>query len=77
MSGSTTIHSVAKSAPELALLAATIELAVSDARGGDVAAYVWLRGPICLAMLAHLAPAGTDARALQQRLINRLEAERD
>lgn len=63
------IHDVAASAPEKALLAAVIQLAVEDAQKGDVEALEWLHGPTCRSWLHLITPDDVDAEAVRARLL--------
>lgn len=69
-----TIRAVAAAASELALIAATIRVALADAQAGDAEAAAWLWGDTCRGFLALIAPAGSDPDALHGQLLALLPA---
>lgn len=71
--GATVIHSVAKGSPELALIAAVIHRALSDATKGDTEAMQWLGSAECSWYLSRLETDGVAAGLLQERLIEAAE----
>ena len=68
------IHAVAADEPELALAAAIVLQAVTDARDGCPDAREWLASADCLRWLAWLAPS--DPVGVQQALLARLPEPR-
>jgi len=63
---------IAADAPELALLAATIKLALDDARCGDPEAREWLAGDECQSMLSWLIPESSKLDSVHAALLARL-----
>ncbi len=70
------LHAVAEHAPEFALLAAVVRVALTDAQGGDLDAASWLASDQCRALCSLLIPADADqsftGEQVQTRLLGHL-----
>lgn len=71
--GISDIHQVARKHPELALCAAVIHRAITDARTGDVDAVMWLASDGCRWYLSYIAPEGVDPYMIQELLMMECE----
>jgi hypothetical protein len=67
--GVSTIHAIAKRAPEMALCGAVLQLASQDAKSGDQEAEKSLGSDTCLWYCGRVAPDGVEPTLIQARLI--------
>ncbi len=70
------IRTMARDAPELAILAACIKQALEDAQAGDLEAAEWLASPECQSMLSWLIPEHADVAAVHTALLARLRTRK-